>query len=80
MADDKADKLEEFDPAEHTAAEVVEELEDAPEDEKRAIAAAELSGKARKTVLEAAGVDPGVRMDATGRILNGWEVAPKAAE
>lgn len=67
---------EEFDPAEHKAAEVVAELEDASEGEKQQIVAAEVAGKKRKSVLAAAGVDPDVRMDASGRVLSAWEVSP----
>lgn len=69
MADD-------FDPNEHTAEEVKAELADATDEVKTQIAAAEKQGKARKSVLEAAGVDPSVRTDASGRVLNGWETAP----
>lgn len=70
-------KTEEFDPAEHTAPEVVEELESASEEEKLRIAAEEQAGKNRKTVLEAAGVDENVRLDSSGRRLFPWEVAPQ---
>jgi hypothetical protein len=42
-----------FDPAEHKAAEVVEALEALPEPERATVVAAEKSGKARKTVVEA---------------------------
>lgn len=43
-----------YDPAEHTADEVVEHLADAPAEEASRVVAAEKSGKARKTVLDAA--------------------------
>lgn len=75
-----------FDPSEHTATEVIEELENADAEEAERIAAAEAEDKARKTVLSAAedaGVDVGAlsdqRRDASGRVLNGWEVSPKPA-
>ena len=42
-----------FDPAEHKAEEVVAVLENAPEDVKADVVAAEKSGKARKSVLDA---------------------------
>jgi hypothetical protein len=42
-----------FDPAEHKAEEVVEHLASADEDEAARVLAAEKSGKARKTVLDA---------------------------
>lgn len=42
-----------YDPAEHSAAEVKAVLESAPEDVKADVIAAEKSGKARKTVLDA---------------------------
>jgi len=71
---------EDFNPEEHTAPEVVEHLEDASDEEKKAVGAAELQGKGRKTVLEAAGVDPNARMDASGRVLNPWEVDPPKAD
>lgn len=70
----------EYDPADYKADEVVAELEDASEDEKLRIAAAEQAGKGRKSVLEAAGVEENVRLDASGRRLHGWEVAPKPAQ
>lgn len=70
----------EFDPTDHKATEVVEQLQEASEEEKLQIAAAEQAGKNRKSVLEAAGVDESVRLDASGRRLNPWEVAPPAPE
>lgn len=73
----RAPQREEFDPSEHKAAEVVEELEGASEEEKLRIAAAEQADKNRKTVLEAAGVEEDVRLDASGRRLHPWEVLPK---
>lgn len=42
-----------YDPAEHKAEEVVEYVATAPEDEAARVLAAEKSGKARKTVLDA---------------------------
>lgn len=66
-----------FDPEEHTASEVIEELADATPEVRDRIAAEELAGKKRKTVLEAAGADPEERRDASGRVLNPWETAPK---
>lgn len=61
-----------------SAAEVKEELKEASEPERQQIVAEELQREQpRKTVLAAAGVDPDVRRDASGRALNGWEVAPK---
>lgn len=68
---------EEFDPAEHTAAEVKEELDKAAPDEAKKIAGAEASGKGRKTVLEAAGLDPNSRYDVSGRQMHPWEVSPR---
>lgn len=71
-----------FDPTDHNADEVKDYLDDATEQEKGRVGAAEAApdGKRRKTVLEAAGVDEGVRMDASGRRLNGWEVEPTPSE
>lgn len=68
-----------FDPGEHTAPEVVDHLNEADEEEKRRVAAAELAerDKPRVSVLDAAGFDKGVRMDASGRVLNDWETSPK---
>lgn len=71
---------DEFDPTEHTAAEVKAELEEATEEVKNQIVAAEKKGKGRKTVLEAAGVDPDQRTDATGRVLSPWESLPAQPE
>lgn len=71
---------QEYDPTEHKAAEVIAELEDATDEEKAAIAARERQGDGRKTVLEAAGVDPSVRTDASGRVLFAHEVAPAPLE
>lgn len=76
MTDESTDEV--FDPSDHTAAEVKAELEQASEEEALKIAAAEQAGKNRKSVLEAAGVDENVRLDASGRVLHGWEVAPPA--
>ena len=71
---------ERFDPSEHTADEVKAELEQASEEEKAQIAAAEMAGKNRKSVLAASGVEEGERLDSTGRRLLPWEVAPKPQE
>ena len=77
MADENK-KAGAYDPDAHKATEVVEHLEDASEEEKAAVATAERErDHPRKTVLEAAGVDPNARTDASGRVLNAWEVAPK---
>ena len=43
-----------YNPAEHKAEEVVEHIQAAPEDERARVLEAEKSGKARKTVIEAA--------------------------
>lgn len=68
---------DEFNPTDHKAAEVKEKLETASPQEKEAIVAAERnSGSPRKSVLEAAGVDPNVRTDAAGRELLAHEVDP----
>lgn len=77
-----SDEQQDFDPSEHTAPEVVEHLSEADEAERRRVAAAELAEreKPRVSVMEAAGVDPNVRMDASGRELLGHEVAPKPAK
>ena len=71
---------DEFDPTEHTATEVKAELEEASEEDKAKIVAAERQGKARKSVLEAAGADPDERTDASGRVLNPWETVPAKPE
>jgi hypothetical protein len=71
---------EEFNPSDHKADEVVEKLEEASEEERLKIAAAEQADKGRKSVLEAAGVEGDVRLDASGRRLHPWEVLPKKAE
>lgn len=68
---------DEFDPNEHTADEVKAELEEATEEEKDVIVASERKGKARKSVLKAAGADPDARTDASGRVLHPWETSPK---
>lgn len=67
---------EKFDPAEHTAAEVKEVLKEATPEEKAEIVVAERAGDARRSVIKAAGEDPDVRTDASGRVLNPWEVSP----
>lgn len=69
-----------FNPDEHTAAEVKAELAEASEDEKARIAAAEVAGKGRKSVLAEAGVKEGERLDSSGRRLFPWEVVPTPAE
>lgn len=69
--------MTEYNPDEHKAADVVDKLEKASDEDKSKIAAAELQGKQRKSVLEAAGVDVGARMDGSGRVLNDWEVLPQ---
>lgn len=69
--------MAEYNPDEHKAADVVEKLEGASEEDKNKIVAAELQGKQRKSVLEAAGVDAGARMDASGRVLGDHEVLPE---
>ena len=67
MADDK------------TAAELKEDLKDATPEEAQEIVQEELARDTpRKSVLEAAGVDPNQRMDASGRVLNSWETSPKS--
>lgn len=68
--------MAEFNPTEQSAAEVQKHLEKSDADEVQRVLAAELAGKKRKTVLEAWGVDPNERRDATGRVLNPWEVSP----
>lgn len=81
MTEEQGEQVaEEFNPEEHKADEVADYLEDADEAERLRVAAAEQAGKGRKSVLEAAGVEPGTRMDASGRILNPWEVAPARPE
>lgn len=67
---------ESFDPSEHNADEVKEALAEAGAAERDRIATQELAGKARKSVLEAAGVDPNERRDASGRVLHPWETLP----
>lgn len=71
-------EVADFDPADHTADQVIDQLEEATPDEKDRIVSAELAGKKRKSVLAAADVDPSERRDASGRVLNGWEVPPPA--
>lgn len=71
---------ESFNPDEHSAAEVKEELAQASEEEKLQVAAAEQAGKNRKSVLAAAGVEDGMRLDRSGRALYPWEVAPAPVE
>ena len=68
---------EDFNPEEKSAGEVRAHLEEADAEERARIAASERKGRKRKTVLEAAGVDPDARVDATGRTLYPWEVAPE---
>lgn len=69
--------MTEYNPEEKAAPEVVADLEEMSQDERQAVAAAERQGKRRKSVLEAAGVDPDARTDAAGRVLNDWEVSPE---
>lgn len=69
--------MTDFNPDDHTAPEVVEELKDATEEEKAAIVSAEMAGKNRSSVLKAADVDPNERRDASGRVLMDHEVAPQ---
>lgn len=73
-----------FKPEDHTAAEVVEHLEDAPQEEVAQVVQAEEAGKARKTVLEsepAAALVPDqfteeqlTREEPDGRVKYAWEV------
>lgn len=79
MADETVQD-EKYNPDEHTAAEVKDELAEADEAEKLQIAAAEQAGKNRPSVLKAAGVEDGMRLDRSGRVLLPWEVAPTPAE
>lgn len=67
--------MAEYDPNDGTVDEVLKKLEKASPDEQKRILAAERTGKARTTILEAYGVDPNERVDATGRVLYPWEVA-----
>lgn len=66
----------EFDPTEKSAEEVKAYLEKADKEERDRVVAAERSGKRRKTVLEAGGVDPNERTDRQGRPLYEWELEP----
>lgn len=68
-----------FDPNEHTVAEVQEHLAEADPSEAEQILEAEKAGKARKTVLGAdeMGNENVVRRNARGRILNAWELNPQ---
>lgn len=68
--------MTDINPDEMKAPELVKQLEDAPAEVKEQVAAQERQGKNRKSVLEAAGVDPEARTDSSGRQLNAWEVAP----
>lgn len=69
--------MTEYNPDEKGASEVVEDLAEMSQEERETVAAAERQGKKRKTVLEAAGVDPEARTDASGRVLADWEVSPE---
>lgn len=80
MNDENAEATEVFDPSQHTADEVVAEMQTADPDEKNRIAGAEAAGKARKSVLAEADVKEGERLDASGRRLFPWEVVPTPKE
>lgn len=69
--------MAEFDPSNAGVDDVLKKLERADETERQRILNAERAGKSRKTVLEAYGIDPDSRVDATGRVLYPWEVSPE---
>lgn len=68
--------MTDFDPSNANKDEVLEKLEAADEQERKRILTAERSGKKRKSILEAYGVDPDERVDANGDALYPWEVDP----
>lgn len=69
-----------FDPGEHTAAEVVEHLAGTRSGRERdRILTAENKGQGRVSIFnENASFDRDARRDASGRILNPWETEPEA--
>ena len=69
--------MAEFDPSTASVEAVQKKLEKADEAERQRILNAERGGKNRKTILEPYGIDPDARVDATGRVLYPWEVAPE---
>jgi hypothetical protein len=69
--------MAEFDPSTAKVGEVLSKLEKADEQERTRILNAERAGQARKTILEAYGIDPDERADAEGRVLYPWEVSPE---
>ena len=69
--------MAQFDPSSAGVDAVLEKLEKADAEERQRILAAEVSGKKRKTVLEAYGIDPDARYDESGRQLYPWEVTGK---
>ena len=69
--------MAEFDPSTANVDEVLKKLEKADDEERQRILDAERGGKARKSILEEYGIDPDVRVDAAGRALYPWEVAPE---
>ncbi len=67
-----------FNPEEHTVAEVKEHLSAADPVEAEQVLQAEKDGKARKGVLGEDGEGEGViRRSASGRVLNAWEINPE---
>lgn len=71
--------MTEYDPSTGTVDEVLKKLDKASGTERQRILAAEQSGKRRSTILDAHGVDPEQRTDASGRVLYPWEVSPEDA-
>lgn len=71
--------MAEFDPNNANVEDVLKKLEKADEKERERILNAERAGKARKSILEPYDVDPEARVDASGRVLYPWEVAPEEA-
>lgn len=63
-----------YDPNDHKAQDVLKQLEKSSPEEQQQILAAERGGQARVTILEAYGIDPDERVDASGRVLYPWEV------
>lgn len=68
--------MAEFDPSSATVPEVLKKLEKADDAERDRILSAEIGGKQRSTILSEYGIDSDTRMDASGRTLYPWEVAP----
>lgn len=65
--------MAQFNPDDEGVEATLAHLKKADKAERERVLALEVAGKKRKTVLEAYGIDPDARYDASGRLLYPWE-------